>query len=48
LAQGHIQPRFSAIEYGVLAASIALVIIAAVMTPGTNLNSLFSSISTSI
>ena len=38
----------SAIEYGLLAALIALVIIAAVTTLGTNLSSVFSGISTSI
>ncbi len=38
----------SAIEYGLLAALIALVIFAAITTLGTNLQSLFQSISTSI
>ncbi len=38
----------SAIEYGLLAALIALVIIAAVTTLGTNLKSVFTGISTSI
>ena len=38
----------SAIEYGLLAALIALVIIAAVMSLGTNMSSLFGSISTSV
>jgi pilus assembly protein Flp/PilA len=38
----------SAIEYGLLAALIALVIIAAVTTLGTNLKSVFTTISTSV
>jgi pilus assembly protein Flp/PilA len=38
----------SAIEYGLLAALIALVIIAGITTLGTKLNSLFTSVSTSI
>ena len=38
----------SAIEYGLLAALIALVIIASVTTLGTNLKGVFSSISTSV
>jgi pilus assembly protein Flp/PilA len=38
----------SAIEYGLLAALIALVIIAAVTTLGTNLKGVFNTISTSI
>ena len=38
----------SAIEYGLLAGLIALVIIAAITKLGTNLNSVFSGISSSI
>jgi pilus assembly protein Flp/PilA len=38
----------SAIEYGLLAALIALVIIAAVTTLGTNLSGVFSTISSSV
>jgi pilus assembly protein Flp/PilA len=38
----------SAIEYGLLAALIALVIIAAVTTLGTNLKGVFNTISTSV
>ncbi len=38
----------SAIEYGLLAALIALVIIAAVTTLGTNLQGVFNTISTSV
>lgn len=38
----------SAIEYGLLASLIALVIIAAVTTLGTNLKSVFTSVSTSV
>ncbi len=38
----------SAIEYGLLAALIALVIIAAVTTVGTNLKTVFTSISTQV
>jgi pilus assembly protein Flp/PilA len=38
----------SAVEYGLLAALIALVIIAAVTTVGTNLKSVFTSISTQV
>ncbi len=38
----------SAVEYGLLAALIALVIIAAVTTVGTNLKTVFTSISTQV
>ena len=38
----------SAIEYGLLAALIALVIITAVTTAGTNLKGVFTSISTQV
>jgi pilus assembly protein Flp/PilA len=38
----------SAIEYGLLAALIALVIIAGVTTLGTNLKAVFTTISTSV
>ncbi|WP_233833953.1 Flp family type IVb pilin [Paraburkholderia sp. ZP32-5] len=38
----------TAIEYGLIAALIALAIIGAVTTLGTNLSTLFSSIATSI
>jgi pilus assembly protein Flp/PilA len=38
----------SAIEYGLLAALIALVIIAAITTLGTNLKGVFDKISTSV
>jgi pilus assembly protein Flp/PilA len=38
----------SAVEYGLLAALIALVIIAAVTTVGTNLKGVFTSISTQV
>ncbi len=38
----------SAIEYGLLAALIAVVIIAAVTTVGTNLKSVFTSISATV
>ncbi|MGA9764243.1 MAG: Flp family type IVb pilin [Rhodomicrobium sp.] len=38
----------SAVEYGLLAALIALVIIAAVTTLGTNLKTVFTSISTQV
>jgi pilus assembly protein Flp/PilA len=38
----------SAIEYGLLAALIALVIIAAITTLGTNLQGVFNTISTSV
>ncbi|MGO8955518.1 MAG: Flp family type IVb pilin [Rhodomicrobium sp.] len=38
----------SAIEYGLLAALIALVIIAGVTTVGTNLKGVFTSISTQV
>ena len=38
----------SAIEYGLLAALIAVVVIAAVTTVGTNLRGVFTSISTSV
>ena len=38
----------SAIEYGLMAALIALVIIAGVTTLGTNLKGLFTSIATSV
>ncbi len=38
----------SAVEYGLLAALIALVIIAAVTTVGTNLKTVFTSVSTQV
>ncbi len=38
----------SAVEYGLLAALVALVIIAAVTTVGTNLKGVFTSISTQV
>ena len=38
----------SAIEYGLLAALIALVIIAAITTLGTNLKTVFTNIGTSV
>ena len=38
----------SAIEYGLLAALIALVIIAGITTLGTKLNSVFTNVSTSV
>jgi pilus assembly protein Flp/PilA len=38
----------SAVEYGLLAALIAVVIITAVTTLGTNLKSIFNSVATSI
>jgi pilus assembly protein Flp/PilA len=38
----------TAIEYGLIAAGIAVVIIAAVDTVGTNLNGTFSSVATAV
>jgi pilus assembly protein Flp/PilA len=38
----------TAIEYGLIAAGIAVAIIVAVQTLGTNLNTTFSSVSTSL
>jgi pilus assembly protein Flp/PilA len=38
----------TAIEYGLIAAGISLAIIAAVTSVGTNLNTVFSSVSTSL
>jgi pilus assembly protein Flp/PilA len=44
----HDQNAATAIEYGLIAAGIALAIIAAVNGVGTNLNGMFTSISTSL
>ncbi|HEX3432257.1 MAG TPA: Flp family type IVb pilin [Rhizomicrobium sp.] len=52
---GHLLQRFAAdqsgvtaIEYGLIAALIAVVIIAAVSTVGTNLSTTFSSVASSL
>jgi pilus assembly protein Flp/PilA len=51
----HLLPRFSddqsgvtAIEYGLIAALIAVVIIIAITTVGTDLNALFTSVAASL
>jgi pilus assembly protein Flp/PilA len=44
----HNEEGVSAIEYGLLAAGIAVAIIATVAALGSNLNSTFSSVSTSL
>jgi pilus assembly protein Flp/PilA len=44
----HDESAATAIEYGLIAAGIALAIIAAVNGLGTNLNSVFTSVNTSL
>jgi pilus assembly protein Flp/PilA len=44
----HNEQGVSAIEYGLLAAGIAVAIIATIAALGSNLNSTFSSVSTSL
>ena len=44
----HDQSAATAIEYGLIAAGISIAIIAAVNGLGTNLNSMFTSINTSL